>query len=104
MQEISVTEFESLDKSKGIILDVRTSGEVTHSSLPYKFTHIPLNELELRYKEIELDKAIYCLCHHGVRSQYAALMLESFGAKNTFNIIGGIDAYAKLINPEIPLY
>ena len=104
MQEISISDFENLDKSGLIILDVRTGEEIALSSLPFDFIHIPLDQLEMRYREIDLNQPIYCLCHHGVRSQYAALILESFGAHNTFNIVGGIDAYARVINPEIPLY
>lgn len=92
------------DSLEVIVLDVRRIEEVNLSHLHSSFIHIPLDQLEVRFSEINLSKPIYCLCHHGIRSQYAASFLDSVGAVRTYNIQGGIDAYAKEIDPSISLY
>ena len=97
MRHISVIDFAKVKDLKDIILlDVRTFEETNFVNLGGVF--IPLDELENRYMELNLDKSIYCLCHHGIRSQHAAHFLESKGARDTVNIEGGIDAYAKLVD------
>lgn len=105
MEHISVTDFEKIIKSQEIIvLDVRTDLEINLSCLKSDFKHIPLDQLEVRFSELNLKKPIYCLCHHGVRSQYAASFLDSIGAIMTYNVEGGIDAYAKVVDSSICLY
>jgi monothiol glutaredoxin len=42
-------------------------------------------------------------CHHGHRSRSIAEQLVSRGAKNVFNLEGGIDAYAS-VDSSIPRY
>ena len=103
MRHISVIDFAKVKDSKGIILlDVRTFGEI--SLVNIGGIHIPLDELEERYTELDLNKPIYCLCHHGIRSQHAALFLDQVGAQDTVNINGGIDAFAKEVDSDLPLY
>lgn len=100
---MSVIEFSQLkDNKEAILLDVRTKEEYIYANLEGK--HIPLDELENRHDELDLSKTIFCLCHHGVRSSYAAQYLDSLGAQDTVNIEGGIDAYSKLVDPTIPQY
>jgi rhodanese-related sulfurtransferase len=44
------------------------------------------------------------LCHHGIRSGHAAAFLKNAGFKDVSNIKGGIDAWAKQINPTLKTY
>lgn len=103
MKHISVIDFAKIKNDKNIILlDVRTIEEINYAHL--NGIHIPLDELEQRYTELDLDKTIYCLCHHGIRSQHAAAFLDHIGAQHTVNIEGGIDAYAKLVDTSVGIY
>jgi rhodanese-related sulfurtransferase len=43
-------------------------------------------------------------CHHGMRSQRGALFLRAHGVKNAFSMSGGIDAWSRLIDLELPRY
>jgi monothiol glutaredoxin len=43
-------------------------------------------------------------CHTGIRSLEATHYFYSHGFKNVKNLDGGIDRYAKEIDPSIPLY
>ena len=43
-------------------------------------------------------------CHHGMRSQRAALWLREYGFASAQSMRGGIDAWADLVDPETPRY
>jgi monothiol glutaredoxin len=54
-----------------------------------------------------LDRAtpVVFQCHHGIRSQAAAeYYLREHGFQNLFNLDGGIDAWSRLVDPNVPRY
>ena len=102
MELITVTEFKRIRDEEHILLDVRNHDEFEFCNIGG--THIPLPELEQRYKELDSNKTIFCLCHHGMRSEYAAKFLESIGPFKTVNIVGGIDAWSPQVDPSIARY
>jgi rhodanese-related sulfurtransferase len=105
MKHISVTDFEvilSSNDNNYILLDVRSNDEFNIVNLGG--TLIPLDELEKRFKEIDFGKKIYCLCHHGMRSQMAGQFLMAQGADEVVNISGGIHAYSIDVNTSLPQY
>lgn len=85
-----------------IILDVRKNWERDICTI--KDTHhIPLGELSHRFQELDQAKTIYVLCHHGGRSAHAVLFLENQGF-DALNIEGGIDLWARQLDPSMPRY
>jgi rhodanese-related sulfurtransferase len=50
------------------------------------------------------DATIYVMCHHGSRSAQVAAWLAQQGWKNVFNIRGGIDEYARVIDQTVGFY
>ena len=103
MNVISVIELsEKMARDDVYILDVRTAQEFELSNIGGH--HIPLAELEEKVSEIDLSKEIYCLCHHGVRSLYAANFLKNCGAEKVFNIEGGIDAWSLSVDTNVRRY
>ena len=44
------------------------------------------------------------ICHHGARSMQVAVFLERNGYSNTYNLAGGVDAWAKTVDPNMPVY
>lgn len=103
MKNIDVSNLKELltDKSP-YILDVRTYEEFAIASIGG--VNIPLDELGDRIDEIPQDQEIFCLCHHGVRSQYACQLLKSFGIENVTNIAGGIDQWSLKVDNLTPRY
>ncbi len=67
---------------------------------------IPLAEIERRADEIEADEdtPVLVICHHGVRSQRAALALQQLGFPQARSIVGGIDLWAVAIDPSLARY
>ena len=86
-----------------VILDVREPWERKLCSLPNS-VHIPLGELRARSTELKKESEIVVICHHGFRSRQAAEYLEQMGFENLYNLGGGIDAWAREIDPSMARY
>jgi monothiol glutaredoxin len=50
------------------------------------------------------DTPVVFHCHHGTRSYMAAIDFLERGFTRVYNVVGGIDAWSKQIDPEIPQY
>jgi monothiol glutaredoxin len=57
-----------------------------------------------RIAELPRSTKLVFHCHHGGRSQAAAEHFTSIGFTNVFNVVGGIDAWSREIDPEVPRY
>lgn len=66
--------------------------------------HIPMREIPARLGELDPDRPVVCVCHHGVRSMHVANFLAHQGFASVINLAGGIDAWARQIDPSIPVY
>ena len=53
---------------------------------------------------LDRQAPIAFLCHHGMRSQNAALELLAEGFKNVYNVRGGIHAWSETVDPGVPQY
>ena len=90
-------------RDKPVLLDVREPWE-------YERAHIagaqlvPMRELPGRLDEIDPDKDVVAICHHGGRSFQVAIFLEKNGYSKIHNLAGGVDAWSRTIDPAVPLY
>jgi adenylyltransferase/sulfurtransferase len=87
------------------LVDVRQPWEHETAALPDS-NLIPLNELPGRVGEIRApeDTLVVLYCHHGIRSLSAAGLLERAGRRNVASLAGGIDAWARDVDPTVPRY
>ncbi|MEQ9363275.1 MAG: HesA/MoeB/ThiF family protein [Leptospirales bacterium] len=85
------------------ILDVREVHELQISKLPDVIL-IPVGQLADRLQELDPELEYAVLCKAGGRSQRAAEILAAAGFPKVLNVIGGINAYAREIDPEMPEY
>ncbi len=94
-----------------ILLDVREDWEIALASIVDARLQIAsLNRLaeaglpalpaSARRKEAQ----IYVLCHHGLRSAQVTSWLASQGWSDVHSVRGGIDLYARRIDPAVGLY
>lgn len=65
---------------------------------------IPLGELTARLGELKPEREIIALCKSGARSAHAVQLLQNAGFKESFNLEGGIDAWADKIDPAMERY
>ncbi|HTU17417.1 MAG TPA: rhodanese-like domain-containing protein [Gemmataceae bacterium] len=87
------------------LLDVRQAWEHDLASLPGSCL-IPLDQLSLRADEVQPPErtAVVVYCHHGIRSRTGAAILQQRGLIEVFSLAGGIDAWSRLIDPQVPRY
>lgn len=90
-------------KENMAILDVREDWETDLCKLQGSL-HIPLNELPQRLEELSKDVPLVVLCHHGMRSLRAVIWLRSQGFGNAVNLEGGIDGWARQVDPGMGTY
>ena len=91
----------------GVVLDVREAPELRAASVPaqgFELLTIPMNEVPARLAELEPDRPVACLCHHGARSMRVAMFLAQNGFPKLANIAGGIDAWSRERDPSVPRY
>jgi len=85
------------------IVDVREDTERDHAHVKGTI-HIKLNEIAERHKELDKDRNIFVMCHVGTRSQTVVKWLKAQGYTHSVNVLGGIDAWAALIDRDIRRY
>lgn len=86
------------------ILDVREPWELALCKFEGSLD-IPLSELPERLDEMEREgDPLVVVCHHGARSLNATVWLRANGVKRAINLQGGIDAWAREIDPSLKLY
>lgn len=85
------------------LLDVREPWEVALVSLPGSLA-IPMGEIPARLEDLPRDRPLVVFCHHGARSLRVVQLLRQRGFEQAVNLTGGIDAYARRIDPDLPVY
>ena len=86
-----------------VLLDVRNQEEFAICRIEGARL-IPAHELPARIGELNPDDDIVVYCHVGVRSARAASFLRERGYRRVRNLAGGIDAWARQIDPALPRY
>src|SRR5207247_11364115 len=86
-----------------LLLDVRQDWETRLCRLD-NAVHIPIEEIELRTDELNADDEIVVYCHQGVRSAAVADYLRQLGFKNVKNLVGGLDHWARTVDPTMRRY
>ena len=105
MSEITPRDLKArIDRSEApLLLDVRQDWETKLCRLP-NAVHIPIEEIELRVEELTADAPIVVYCHQGVRSAAVAEYLRSLGFKDVQNLAGGVDLWARTVDPGMRRY
>ena len=94
-----------LQKAPGalLLLDVREDYERAAAAIEPS-VHIPMQQVPDRLDELPRNRAIVVYCHTGVRSAMVAGYLEQEGFAHVASLGGGIDAWSREVDPEVPRY
>ena len=90
-------------RAKPVLVDVREPWE-------FQTCHIgdsrlvPMSEVQKRLAELDPQAETVVICHHGGRSMQVAMFLEKQGFKRVHNLAGGVDAWARSVDPSMPTY
>lgn len=86
-----------------VLLDVRDAHEYYISDMGGT-TRIPYDQLGEKHKELDPDDEIVVMCRSGNSAADAAKLLREKGFENVSVLKGGINEWAKKIDPSLPQY
>jgi rhodanese-related sulfurtransferase len=86
-----------------VLLDVREGWEVALCRIEPS-VHIPIEEIEVRVEELDPGDDIVVYCHHGIRSAAVAGYLRAVGFPKAVNLAGGLDLWARRVDPAMRRY
>jgi adenylyltransferase/sulfurtransferase len=103
--DITATELaERLEHGNGLkLIDVREPHELEISRIEGAEI-IPLGQLASRMSELDSAEEIVLMCKMGSRSTRALEVLHSAGFRKMKNLKGGINAWAREVDPSLPIY
>ena len=106
MNEITVEQLkQKIDNNEEFtLLDVRESFEAHIANIDIESLQIPLEELTQKLNELDKNAEIFVMCRSGNRSASACELLEKEGFTNVANLKGGINEWARKIDPSLPIY
>ncbi len=92
-------------REKFTLLDVREPWEFEAKASLEGSKHIPMGDMPSRaHQELDPEEHIVVMCHHGVRSLTVTKWLRQQGFEKAQSMRGGIDGWARTVDPKIPLY
>jgi len=104
MGNISVAQLAAqLQNEKPLLLDVREPWE-------YEICHIdgsiniPMGHIPQQLAQLQGVTEIVVICHHGIRSQNVIQFLQQQSINGLVNLDGGVDAWAREVDLDMPLY
>ena len=103
--DISAAELaERMSNSNSLrLLDVREPHELQISNLDGAIL-IPLGQLASRLSELDSAEDMVVFCKAGTRSARALELLVSAGFRKVKNLRGGINSWAREVDPSLPIY
>jgi rhodanese-related sulfurtransferase len=89
---------------KFTLLDVREPWELEKARIDGS-RNIPMGDVPTwAHQDLDPDDHIVVVCHHGVRSLSVTNWLRQQGFEKVQSMRGGIDGWARTVDPKVPLY
>lgn len=90
-------------RPKPVMIDVREPWEFERCSIDESLS-IPMATVPLRLQELDPQAETILICHHGARSFQVGMFLEQRGFGRLYNLQGGVDAWARAVDPAMATY
>lgn len=107
MKTVSATELAhwlaDAARPRPLLLDVREPWEhgvcrIDGSALA------PMQTIPAQVDALDRAQPVVCICHHGGRSAHVAMFLQRQGFADVYNLTGGVDAWARQVDPKMATY
>ncbi len=92
-----------LEYSEPLLVDVREPWEFEICHLPGS-VNIPMGRIAQQLETIRDAQECVMICHHGVRSRQVIAYLQQQEIRHMINLEGGVDAWARVVDKNMPLY
>jgi rhodanese-related sulfurtransferase len=92
-----------LKNADPLLLDVREPWEFDICHIEGSI-NMPMAQVPQRLDELQAKDEIVVICHHGIRSQQVIWFLRQQALENLVNLDGGVDAWARTVNADMPVY
>ncbi len=86
-----------------LLLDVREPWEYRICRLENSQL-VPMGQIPTRLEELDAEREIVVICHHGIRSAQVGRFLERQGFTHVVNLRGGLDGWAHEVDKDMPIY
>ena len=106
MRQMSATQLKTyLDKVEQapLLLDVREPWEFQICAIDNSRL-IPMGQIASAASGLNPEQETVVICHHGIRSRSVAHYLERIGFTNVINLQGGVEAWARDVDPHMHTY
>ena len=85
------------------LIDVREEWEFAICQID-RSRNIPMAEVPEMLSSLDPASPTVLICHHGIRSAQVGDFLERNGFLDVINLAGGIDAWARDLDPQMATY
>lgn len=108
MMDYEITAEEVKAKLEGAesftLLDVREPWEFEAAKISGSKL-MPMGDVPSRaHQELDPEEHIVVICHHGVRSMNVTVWLRQQGFEKVQSMRGGIDAWSRQVDRNVPVY
>ena len=90
-------------RTQPFLLDVREPWEYEYCRIQDSLL-VPMSQVSGRLADLHAEADVVVICHHGVRSFHVASFLEQQGFGKVYNLQGGVDAWARQVEPTMRKY
>ncbi|MGJ3242663.1 MAG: molybdopterin-synthase adenylyltransferase MoeB [Opitutales bacterium] len=101
--EVDVEQGRRLIDAGAAVLDVREPYETAICQIPDSLL-IPMGEIAGKWSYLPQDRPVVVTCHHGARSLQVTRFLRERGLEQTTSLAGGVDAWAREVDPAMQRY
>jgi rhodanese-related sulfurtransferase len=91
------------EQERPLVLDVREPWELAICRIEGSES-IPMQRIPQSLGQLDRQRPIVCVCHHGIRSFQVARFLEYQGFSRVINLEGGVAAWARDLDPAMATY
>lgn len=86
-----------------LLLDVREPWEFDNCHIEGSLL-VPMRQVPQALHDLDRERETVVICHHGVRSYQVAYYLEHMGFSRVINLQGGVEAWARDVDPGMKRY
>lgn len=104
MQRFSAKQLaEYLQQQQPRLIDVREPWEFEICHI-HNSELLPMAQVPANLQRFQESPEYVIICHHGIRSLQVMHFLAFQGIHNTINLDGGVDAWAREVDLDMPVY